>query len=168
MAKEKKSARTDDIHDSPEDREKLKPDEAFIDLPDVKDIPGQEFIHAPRLGELADTTISSDDEEGVGLFNDDEEDDTLIEMGTEGDVTSTDREMLANMEHLQGGEDDMDVHRASLDNRDSEGDPLNEAADQGGTDLDVSGSEADDAMENIGEEDEENNQWSLGGEKSES
>ena len=43
-----------------------------IDLPDVKDIPGQEHIHPLPLGEIADTTISSDDEEGVGILDDDE------------------------------------------------------------------------------------------------
>lgn len=73
MAKAKNTRQDDDIHDSPQDREKLKPEEAYLDLPDVEDIPGQEFVHAPGLGELADTTISSDDEEGVGLFGDDEE-----------------------------------------------------------------------------------------------
>ncbi|RYY90265.1 MAG: hypothetical protein EOO15_03405 [Chitinophagaceae bacterium] len=59
-----------DVHDSPQDAEKLRPDEAILDLPDVQDIPGQEFVHAPPLGELGDTTISSDDEEGKGLLDD--------------------------------------------------------------------------------------------------
>ncbi|RYE00619.1 MAG: hypothetical protein EOP50_03450 [Sphingobacteriales bacterium] len=59
-----------DVHDSPRDAEKLRPDEATIELPDVQDIPGQEFVHAPPLGELGDTTISSDDEEGKGLLDD--------------------------------------------------------------------------------------------------
>ena len=157
--------RNEDIHDSPRDAERLKPEEALIDLPDVKDIPGQEFIHVPRLGELADTTISSDDEEGVGIFNDDEEDDTLISMGTESDVNNTDKQMLANMDHLQGADDDPGVQRASLDNTDFEGEVLNESADHSGKDLDVSGIEGDDLMENIGEEDEENNQWSRGSDR---
>lgn len=37
--------------------------------------------------------------------------------------------------------------------------------DMTGEDLDVPGSEADDAQENIGSEDEENNYYSLGGDK---
>jgi hypothetical protein len=52
-----------DLPDSPRDQERLQPDEAVIDLPDVTDIPGQENITVPPLGELGDTTASSDDEE---------------------------------------------------------------------------------------------------------
>lgn len=52
-----------DLTDSPRDEERLQPDEAVIELPDVTDIPGQEHITVPPLGELGDTTASSDDEE---------------------------------------------------------------------------------------------------------
>ena len=58
-----------DISDSPRDTERLKPEETTIDLPDVEDIPGQENVTVLPLGALADTTISSDDEEGVGLLD---------------------------------------------------------------------------------------------------
>lgn len=58
-----------DLPDSPHDAERLKGDEAMLDLPEVKDIPGQEFVHTAPLGALADTTPSSDDEEGEGLFD---------------------------------------------------------------------------------------------------
>lgn len=60
----------EDIHDSPRDEQRLQPDVVTMDLPDVSDIPGQENVHVPPLGELADTTISSDDEEGKNVFND--------------------------------------------------------------------------------------------------
>ena len=46
-----------DLPDSPRDKAKLEPETAIIDLPDVKDIPGQEFIHPAPMGEMADTTI---------------------------------------------------------------------------------------------------------------
>ncbi|HZH95418.1 MAG TPA: hypothetical protein VEY06_06010, partial [Flavisolibacter sp.] len=39
-----------DLSDSKHDQERLRPDEATIDLPDVKDIPGQEFVQVPPLG----------------------------------------------------------------------------------------------------------------------
>ena len=60
----------DDIQDSPEDQEKLKPEQATLDLPELKDIPG-----ASRSGKNAsllpgDTTISSADEEGDDLLDD--------------------------------------------------------------------------------------------------
>ena len=160
-----KISRGEDIHDSKRDMERLKPDETYIDLPDVKDIPGQEFIHVPRMGEMADTTISSDDEEGVGLFNDDEEDDTLIVSGTEDDVSRTDKVALENMDNLQGADDDEGVTRAELDNTDFEGEELNEEVNTSGSDLDVPGSEGDDKMEYFGGEDEENNHYSRGSDR---
>lgn len=67
-----------DLTDPQRDQDRLRPDETTIDMPEVKDIPGQEHVHVLPLGELADTTISSDDEEGVGILdelNDEEEDD---------------------------------------------------------------------------------------------
>lgn len=58
-------ADSDDIQDPISDQERLQPETVIIDLPEVSDIPGQEhFVPAP-LGILADTTISSDDEEGT-------------------------------------------------------------------------------------------------------
>jgi hypothetical protein len=66
MANEKKRpVEEDDLTDSPSDIERLQPEYTTIDLPDVSDIPGQENIHVPPLGELADVTISSDDEEDI-------------------------------------------------------------------------------------------------------
>jgi hypothetical protein len=65
MATEKKPSADDDLTDSASDIERLQPEYTTIDLPDVHDIPGQENIHVPPLGELADTTISSDDEEDI-------------------------------------------------------------------------------------------------------
>lgn len=66
MATEKRRpAEEDDLTDSASDQERLQPEYTTIDLPDVEDIPGQENIHVPPLGELADVTISSDDEEDI-------------------------------------------------------------------------------------------------------
>jgi hypothetical protein len=76
-----------DLPDSPKDQEKMKVEPTVIDLPDVEDIPGQEHISPAPLGELADDTASSADEEGEGLF-DEENIDSDIVMGTEADITS--------------------------------------------------------------------------------
>ena len=57
-----------DLPDSKRDAERLKPDEATLDLPDVEDIPGQEHVQVLPLGDLSDTTASSDDEEGTDLL----------------------------------------------------------------------------------------------------
>ena len=62
------------------------------------------------------------------------------------------------------GEDDGQLRAAELDNKDTDGELLNvssSADDKTGRDLDVPGSEDDDDMEDIGEEDEENNPYSI-------
>jgi len=154
-----------DIADSPQDEQKMQPEETIMDLPEVSDIPGQEHIQAPSLGALADTTISSDDEEGKGILDDeDEEEEDLTD---DADVTEEERrdlEISAN--ETPGEEDAAALRRASLDNTDDDGDPLNEGsfgAETSGADLDVPGAELDDDNEDIGAEDEENNTYSRGG-----
>lgn len=156
----------EDIHDSPQDEEKMKSETFIIDLPDVSDIPGQENIVVPNIGEMQDVTISSDDEEGLGLFDDDEADkDTDLVMGNEADVSATERTLLRRADEDMPVEDDPGLRQAELDKTDIQGDVLNEgslATSVSGADLDISGADADDAMEAIGEEDEENNDYSLG------
>ena len=152
-----------DINDSPKDKKKLKQDKGSLDLPDARDIPGQEHIHVAPLGELADTTISSDDEEGVGVFEDDMEDETIIVMGSEDDIPKDDKIMLESLDNLDAThEDDESLSRGMPDNVDDDGDELNERINVSGSDLDTAIVDEDDADEEIGEEDEENNSYSLG------
>jgi hypothetical protein len=162
------SSKKSDLKDSPRDTERLRKEETTIDLPEVKDIPGQEHIHIPPLGELADTTISSADEEGNGVLDDlNSEDNSRIRMGTEADLTAAERTMLERGDNSAPTEDEGRLQRASLDSTDFDGDPLNEMSfgqDRSGSDLDVPGSEADNINESIGAEDEENNPYSLGSE----
>lgn len=155
----------EDLPDNPHDAERLKPETTIIDLPDVEDIPGQENVRPMPMGELADTTISSDDEEGVGLFDDeDDEDDDLIR-GDEN-VSKEEKKDLQHANKDMPTRDEMNLQRAAMDNEDEDGAPLNEkgfgqSEDVSGDDLDVPGTEADDANEEIGEEDEENNAYSA-------
>jgi hypothetical protein len=154
-----------DLTDSPKDAEKLKPDATTIALPDVDDIPGQEHIHVAPLGEMADTTISSDDEEGLDVFDDanDGKDEPEIMMGTESDVQPGEQVALQRADEDMPTTDDTNLRRAELDTTDLDNEPLNEAAaNVTGEDLDTSGVDGDDPMERIGEEDEENNNYSLG------
>ena len=82
----------------------------------------------------------------------DRDDDLLIVPGTEADVTKDDLLIL--------GEHDFDSEEEeAVDNKVLSGD-LN-------TGLDVPGEELDDANEDLGEEDEENNYYSLGGDRQE-
>lgn len=194
-----------DLPDSEKDKAKLQPEETIINLPDVKDIPGQENIHVPELREMADTTISSDDEEGVGIFDEDdaeysserlpvgeelnegdliigdeeeleaeldeeensnEEDDDDLDItddsvSEESDVSPDEAEALERTENMDT-QDNENLYHAELDDEDFEGEKLNEREDFSGNDLDVPGEEDDDANEEIGEEDEENNAYSLG------
>ena len=84
--------RNSDLKDSPRDEERLRGEKGTIDMPEVKDIPGQEHVRVPSMGDMADTTASSSDEEGEGVLDDlnaEDLDDDIIRMGTEADVSPT-------------------------------------------------------------------------------
>ena len=152
-----------DLVDSPEDREKMKPEKAEINLPDATEIPGQEDIVPQPLGDLADVTPSSADEEGERVFNNNI--DRTIKEDADTNVSRVEKETLHDAANDMPG-DDENLRDAALDHTDDEGTPLNEGsfkADLSGSDLDVPGEELDDPNEEIGEEDEENNDYSIGG-----
>lgn len=155
-----------DIHDSPKDEEKMKSETFVIDLPDVSDIPGQENIVVPVIGEMSDTTISSDDEEGLGLFDDDEGDeDTDLIMGNEADVSATERTLLRRADEDMPVEDDPLLRQAELDKTDNQGDVLNEgslATSVSGADLDTATNQQNIDDDALGQGDEENSHYSLG------
>jgi len=160
---ERASSAPNDLPDSENDREKLKPEETTIDLPDVKDIPGQEFVNAPPLGALGDTTISSSDEEGDSIF--DEEDDEDFPRGTEADVSRDERRTLAQTDYLPS-RDENNLREARMDNVDFQGESLNEKSfgeERSGRDLDVPDESEEGSTDATGEGDEENRFYSLGG-----
>jgi len=139
------------------------PEKNTIDLPEVKDIPGQEHVRPLRLGDLADNTASSDDEEGDDVLEP-QKDELGIVMGNDGDVSAEERSTLANIDNTRADSEDEVLSEVQLDNVDDDGTPLNEKSsrrDLAGDDLDVPGTEDDDADEALGEEDEENNDYSL-------
>jgi hypothetical protein len=83
------------------------------------------------------------------------------------DVTPEDVAMLTAADQNRDM-DDADIEEPMLDTTDDDGDPLNEPIGSyanAGADLDVPGSETDDGNESIGEEDEENNYYSLKGDE---
>lgn len=153
----------EDLPDNPHDAERLQPETTIIDLPDVEDIPGQENVRPMPIGELSDTTIASDDEEGIGLFNDEEND--LIS----DESINISKNEISDLEHADKDmptKDETNLREAQMDNVDEDGEPLNEKGfgqdvDVSGDDLDVPGAELDDANEELGEEDEENNAYSA-------
>jgi len=155
--KEKRRNEAADLPETENDKKQLQPDEATLDLPEVKDIPGQEHIRPFLPGEMADITVSSADEEANELLDTDE--DILADNAT--NVTNVERDLLQRSSESMGTADDEQLNLATLDNTDEDGTPLNENVNVSGSDLDVPGSEDDDANEKIGEEDEENNSYSL-------
>lgn len=160
-AGERHSSVPNDLPDNRKDEERLQGEEGFIDLPDVKDIPGQEFVHTAPLGELADTTISSDDEEGRGVFDlDDSEDFTS---GTEGDVRPDERAALRDTTYMPTRDEDR-LRQARMDNVDFEGDPLNEKGfgqELSGADLDTGDMRDETRTDAMGQGDEENKHYSV-------
>ncbi len=166
MQENKNNPRKDELSDliDPEkDRKKMENDEITeISIPDVNEIPGQkDFVPAP-LGEMADTTASSADEEGDDVFDDDIDED-IIE-NPDSNVSPAEQRDLAIAGNDMPG-DDENLRDAALDNTDEDGTPLNEGSfnkNITASDLDIPGDELDDDEEDIGEEDEENNDYSLG------
>jgi len=146
-----------DLPETDNDKKQLEPDEATLDLPEVKDIPGQEHVRPFLPGEMADVTISSADEEANELLDVDE--DILADNAT--NVTNDEKDLLRRSSESMSSADDQQLNYATLDNTDDDGTPLNEKVNLSGSDLDVPGSDEDDANEKIGEEDEENNAYSL-------
>jgi hypothetical protein len=130
-----------DISDSPEDAEKLKPDQSILNLPELRDIPGATRSGKNAENQPGDLTISSADEEGDELLNED----PLLE---ESDVSSLEKKLL-NESFDPSYDIDLPVGSFSLDERDNEGERLEEA-DQS---KDLFGSDLDDEL--IKEEDEE-------------
>lgn len=132
-----------------------------IDMPEVKDIPGQEHIRPPRMREMMDVTASSDGEEGVGILDDlnsETDDDTVTD--DSANVSNIERALLQSTDR-PATDETRDRRKLLLDQTDGET-PLNESAnpEDMGEDLDVPGAELDDDEEDIGDEDEENNAYS--------
>ena len=145
-------AKENDLKDNRHPKNSTESTPANMDLPEMHDIPGQENIQPAPLGELADTTASSDDEEGKGVLDEQEQ---LVQ--GESNVTEEERRALENAATRDPADiEEKRMHKGEVDMTDDEGEPLNE-----GEELDVPGSEADDAQEETGSEDEENNEYSI-------
>jgi len=154
-----------DLEDSNDDEQKLREEEITFQLPDVKEIPGQEFINIPNMDEFKDATPSSDDEEGKDVWKDElVEDDVITDQAS--NVTDEEKELLDLSANDMPTKDEQQLRRATLDERDDDGELLNERTSaMSGSDLDVPGADDDNQNEMLGEEDEENNPYSLGGDE---
>jgi hypothetical protein len=127
-----RSTNQPDLVDSNRDLQQLKPDRAQLDLPDVKDIPGQEHIVPPLLAEYTDTTISSDDEEGKGLLDETDLSDKNV------NVSSSERKLI-DQAFGEFDPEEEPLDELALDSKDADGQSLNEKGlkdDLFGEDLD--------------------------------
>ena len=82
----------------------------------------------------------------------------------DSNISPEERSLLDESIENSMTQDNLELKRSSVDSTDEDGELLNENSnsfDVSGEDLDVPGSEDDDANEEIGEEDEENNSYSL-------
>jgi hypothetical protein len=130
----------EDITDSPEDQAKLKGEDAILDLPELKDIPGAERLSRNASSIPGDTTISSADEEGDELFKDED---------MQGSNVSPLEKTLLSKSFDPSYDTDLPIDSISLDSKDNEGDPLEES----GESKDLFGEDLDDDL--VEEEDEE-------------
>ena len=147
--------------DSKEDKEKMQTTITEINIPEVNDIPGQENFEVSVEHSLGDETLASADEEGEAIFGEDI--DKEINNDPDSNVTPQEKEDLRKAANDMG-EDDASLREAALDSTDEDGTPLNEDSfdeNISPDDLDVPGASLDDEDEAIGEEDEENNEYSL-------
>jgi hypothetical protein len=138
-----------------------KKDKNTIDLPEVSDIPGQEHIRAPRLGELADSTASSADEEGDDILEDGDDD---LRLDGRSNVSKQEKAMLGSIDRRRDDSEDESLRTGLLDSTDEDGTPLNEKSFGNERNDDLSADDLDVPEENdemTGEEDEENEDYSL-------
>ena len=119
--KKNKTNRPDDIKDSAEDKKQLRGDQGTLDLPDVNDIPGQKNNSQSATTASSDTSISSSDEEGYDVLDENEN----IVTDKKTNVSSIERKMLDDAFDPVSSEDEP-IDELTLDNKDNEGDALNE------------------------------------------
>ena len=152
--------------DKNQDDKNRSKDQQEKDLPGYPHYPPEEDIMNPQTGfkkisadeELANSrtlsrrTLNKQDESNENPK--DEGDDIRIVRGTEADVTKEDLQLLGPREgDLDLGDDELIRTSARVDEVPNE------------EDLDIPGSDLDDNEEELGEEDEENNYYSLGGDR---
>jgi hypothetical protein len=115
---------------------------------------------------MADETAASADEEGDDVFEPRGSGGDDLQMDRSSNVSAEERGVLARMG--REGADDAPLREGLLESTDDDGTPLNEKGfgkgrndEVSADDLDVPGSELDDEDETVGEEDEENNDYSI-------
>jgi hypothetical protein len=141
--KKNKTRQDTDLTDNRHDQQRLQGDQAELELPDLQDIPGQEYQPDSKLAIIPDSTASSDDEEGTTLWG------TRGNHATKEDINSSvsreERTLLNRAYHDQ--EEDSLYEDLSLESQDDDGESVNEKSlnqDHFGEDLDSELTEEED------------------------
>lgn len=125
-------------------------------------IPSQADLEAKESVEYFTPSGELPDPETAGELEPDEEDASPeIIMGTEADVTADDLAYIGRRDEDMDEGDDESVRARDLLVKQTD----EESDEEPPEELDVPGAEDDDASEDSGMEDEENNEYSLGGDK---
>ncbi|NDC41541.1 MAG: hypothetical protein EBZ77_08330 [Chitinophagia bacterium] len=139
-------------------------------LPGYPHYPEREDITRPENNNGRVQSEPAHHQQAVNEVDDDQNSEDLLP-DADTDVTEEERLLLEAADLNMNTPDDLNLLFSALDSTDADGDPLNEPEglmrDFTGTSLDVPGSDADDQNEALGEEDEENNYYSLGGDNHE-
>ncbi|MEO6681689.1 MAG: hypothetical protein ABIN48_02600 [Ginsengibacter sp.] len=148
--------------DSREDNQKMKQETIKKNIQKGDNFFEEENIASFPDDQMDETAQSSANEEGNALFDNALDQD--IRNDSETNVSPQEREDLRKAANDMPG--DEGLREAALDSTDEDGTPLNEGSfdrNISPSDLDVPGAGLDDAREKTGSEDEENNEYSLGG-----
>jgi hypothetical protein len=147
---------TEDIMDGRSDAERVN-----VDVENLPNFHNATTSHRLNRGTESERTTGSTPTEA------DMESDLEIEMGTEADVTPEEKKLLEDDMYYPTQDEDR-LRQARLDDTDFDGEPLNEesfgAGTESGSDLDMEAATDETASDasGQGEEDEENQYWSLG------
>ncbi|HEX6914739.1 MAG TPA: hypothetical protein VF145_05835 [Chitinophagaceae bacterium] len=132
---------------------------------DVEGLPS--FHNAGTPHRLNPGVEQRSEERGPVEDNPEQDPDLRIAMGTEADVTAEERMMLEDDMYYPTQDEDR-LRQARLDDTDFDGEKLNEESfgagqAESGADLDMDSVEANPEDDALGQGDEENQYWSLGG-----
>ena len=134
----------------PPDEDIMNPQSGFKKIHADEELANSRKLSSRIINEKQEREAAGDD------TGNDEADQIRIVRGTEADVTKEDLDMLGRREGDPDlGDDEQIIGKDRVDDMAQE------------DDLDVPGSDLDDKEEDLGEEDEENNYYSIGGDRHE-
>lgn len=146
-------------------------------LSNARNLTGVSQRFAPANGEAGGAAVNNEmggldgTRDEIGTPQNVENDDLGMREGTEADVSDDERRALDDASFNRTTNDEDNLRSASLDNTDFDGEKLNEESFgelRTGVDLDIPEETDETETESMGQGDEENKYYSLGGDRHES